>query len=205
MPSENWSERAYQKLLGTFDHIPADRRRMWVYYKLWPNTAFDIYPDQVDFMQFIPVSATQTMIREIAYVHPNQSRELNAARYLNWRINRQVNAEDTTLIEGVQQAWKVVELHQRAAVAEGSVPDFLPQAHAKRSFLKPISSTRRPRALPRGFARAGRQSPRACAGSVREHDREFGSGQSRNRSPAHSLICRLAGAHQPNTATFGDA
>jgi phenylpropionate dioxygenase-like ring-hydroxylating dioxygenase large terminal subunit len=76
---------------------------MWTYYKLWPNVAFDIYPDQVDFMQFIPVSATQTMIREIAYVHPDTSREMRAARFLNWRINRQVNAEDTTLIEGVQQ------------------------------------------------------------------------------------------------------
>lgn len=100
--SENWSERAYQSLLGAFAHIPADRRRLWAYYKLWPNVAFDIYPDQVDFMQFIPVSPTETMIREIAYVHPQQSRELNAARYLNWRINRQVNAEDTSLIAGVQ-------------------------------------------------------------------------------------------------------
>ncbi|MEQ1493375.1 MAG: RHO alpha subunit C-terminal catalytic domain-containing protein, partial [Terricaulis sp.] len=106
-PSNHWPERQYQKLLGTFDHIPEERRRLWAYYKLWPNVAFDIYPDQVDFMQFIPVSATQTMIREIAYVHPDMpsgaNREMNAARYLNWRINRQVNAEDTVLIEGVQQ------------------------------------------------------------------------------------------------------
>jgi phenylpropionate dioxygenase-like ring-hydroxylating dioxygenase large terminal subunit len=28
---------------------------------------------------------------------------MRAARYLNWRINRQVNAEDTVLIERVQQ------------------------------------------------------------------------------------------------------
>ena len=28
---------------------------------------------------------------------------MKAARYLNWRINRRVNAEDTKLIEGVQQ------------------------------------------------------------------------------------------------------
>jgi phenylpropionate dioxygenase-like ring-hydroxylating dioxygenase large terminal subunit len=100
--SENWSERAYQSLLAGFEHVPADRRRLWAYYKLWPNVAFDIYPDQVDFMQFIPLSPTETMIREIAYVHPVQSRALNAARYLNWRINRRVNAEDTALIEGVQ-------------------------------------------------------------------------------------------------------
>ncbi len=100
--SASWSERAYQGLLPALAHVPADRRRRWAYYKLWPNVAFDVYPDQVDFMQFIPVSATETLVREIAYVHPHASRELNAARYLNWRINRQVNAEDTALIEGVQ-------------------------------------------------------------------------------------------------------
>ncbi|MEZ5995538.1 MAG: aromatic ring-hydroxylating dioxygenase subunit alpha [Hyphomonadaceae bacterium] len=101
-PSSHWPERQYQKLLAGFDHIPAERRRLWTYYKLWPNVAFDIYPDQVDFMQFIPVSATQTLIREIAYVHPDTSPQMRAARYLNWRINRQVNAEDTDLITGVQ-------------------------------------------------------------------------------------------------------
>jgi phenylpropionate dioxygenase-like ring-hydroxylating dioxygenase large terminal subunit len=100
--SGNWSERAYQSLLGNLTHVPAHLRRSWVYYKLWPNVALDIYPDQVDFMQFIPVSPTETLIREIAYVHPHASRELSAARYLNWRINRQVNAEDTSLISGVQ-------------------------------------------------------------------------------------------------------
>jgi carnitine monooxygenase subunit len=102
-PSNNWSESAYQKLLDGFLDIPRERRRLWTYYKLWPNIAFDIYPDQVDFMQFIPVNAGQTLIREIAYVHPNGDRKMRAARYLNWRINRQVNAEDTALIEGVQQ------------------------------------------------------------------------------------------------------
>jgi hypothetical protein len=29
-------------------------------------------PDQIDFMQFVPVSATSTLIREIAYVHPDR-------------------------------------------------------------------------------------------------------------------------------------
>jgi phenylpropionate dioxygenase-like ring-hydroxylating dioxygenase large terminal subunit len=101
-PSANWSERFYQSLLPLFDHLPAERRRVWSYYRLWPNLAFDVYPDQVDFMQFVPISPTETMIREIAYALPDARREVRAARYLNWRINRQVNAEDTLLIARAQ-------------------------------------------------------------------------------------------------------
>jgi phenylpropionate dioxygenase-like ring-hydroxylating dioxygenase large terminal subunit len=101
-PSSNWSERRYQQLLPTVDHLPLERQRLWTYFKLWPNIAFDIYPDQIDFMQFLPISPTETLIREIAYVHPDARREMRAARYLNWRINRQVNLEDKALIERVQ-------------------------------------------------------------------------------------------------------
>ena len=53
-------------------------------------------------MQFLPVSATETVIREISYALPDDRREMVAARYLNWRINRRVNAEDTELITRVQ-------------------------------------------------------------------------------------------------------
>ncbi len=102
-PSANASERAYQEWLPRVDHLPEERQRLWVYFKLWPNVAFDIYPDQVDFMQFLPVSPTTTLIREISYAIPDERRPMKAARYLNWRINRRVNAEDTALIAGVQE------------------------------------------------------------------------------------------------------
>ena len=99
---DSWSTRAYENILPPVDHLPADKQRHWVYYRLWPNVAFDIYPDQIDFMQFVPVSANETLIREIAYVLPDDRREMKAARYLNWRINREVNAEDTAIINRVQ-------------------------------------------------------------------------------------------------------
>jgi len=102
VPSSNWSERLYQRLLPEVESLPPERQRLWTYFKLWPNFAFDIYPDQVDFMQFLPVSPTETLIREIAYVHPDSRREMRAARYLNWRINRMVSVEDYTLIARVQ-------------------------------------------------------------------------------------------------------
>jgi phenylpropionate dioxygenase-like ring-hydroxylating dioxygenase large terminal subunit len=102
VPSPQLSERLYQSLLPRAEYLPDDRQRLWVYFKLWPNVAFDIYPDQIDFMQIIPVSPTETLIREIAYGHSDASREMRAARYLNWRINRRVSLEDKSLIERVQ-------------------------------------------------------------------------------------------------------
>jgi len=101
-PSGQRSERMYQAVLPRAPHLPDERQRLWLYFKLWPNVAFDLYPDQVDFMQMIPVSATTTLVREIAYAHPDGRREMRAARYLNWRINRQVSVEDKMLIERVQ-------------------------------------------------------------------------------------------------------
>jgi phenylpropionate dioxygenase-like ring-hydroxylating dioxygenase large terminal subunit len=102
VPSSQRSERMYQAILPRAPHLPDERQRLWLYFKLWPNVAFDIYPDQVDFMQMIPISPTETLIREIAYAHPDGRREMRAARYLNWRINRSVSAEDRGLIERVQ-------------------------------------------------------------------------------------------------------
>ena len=102
-PSANWSERMYQRLLPPVPHLPEASQRHWLYFKLWPNVAFDIYPDQVDFMQWLPTGPTSCLIREISYVLPDSRRERRAARYCNWRINRQVNAEDTELITRVQQ------------------------------------------------------------------------------------------------------
>jgi phenylpropionate dioxygenase-like ring-hydroxylating dioxygenase large terminal subunit len=95
--SANLAERAYQHFL------PEGSGRTWLYFKLWPNVAIDIYPDQVDFMHFVPVGPTETLIREISYALPDDRREMRAARYLNWRINRRVNEEDTALIRRVQQ------------------------------------------------------------------------------------------------------
>ncbi len=102
VPSAQRSERMYQAVLPNSPNLPDDRQRLWTYFKLWPNVAFDIYPDQIDFMQIMPISPTQTLIREIAYAHPDSRREMRAARYLNWRINRRVSLEDKSLVERVQ-------------------------------------------------------------------------------------------------------
>ena len=42
-------------------------------------------------------------LSEMAFALPDERREMKLVRYANWRINRVVNAEDTWLIERVQQ------------------------------------------------------------------------------------------------------
>src|SRR5437016_3546898 len=128
--------------------LPPERQRLWTYFKLWPNLAFDIYPDQIDFMQFLPVSPTETLIREIAYAHPDARREMRAARYLNWRINRRVSLEDKALIERVQ-AGMASSSYTCGPLSEGEV--------CLRSFARRmrelIPESVLPRAPARGWSR----------------------------------------------------
>lgn len=100
--SGSWSARAYSRWLPSLQSLPADRRRLWSYYFVWPNLALDVYPDQIDFMQMLPTGTGETLIREIAYALPDPRRDMRLTRYLNWRINRQVNREDQRLIERTQ-------------------------------------------------------------------------------------------------------
>jgi phenylpropionate dioxygenase-like ring-hydroxylating dioxygenase large terminal subunit len=96
------SVRAYREMLPAAHHLPPERQRLWTYYRLFPALMFDVYPDQIDFMQFIPLTPTTCILRDGAYALPDDRREMLAARYLNQRINREVNSEDKGLIERVQ-------------------------------------------------------------------------------------------------------
>ncbi|MGJ3648387.1 aromatic ring-hydroxylating oxygenase subunit alpha [Sphingomonas sp. GlSt437] len=102
-PSEDFWERFYQTHLPHAPHLPDGNQRLWLYFKLWPNIAFDIYADQIDFMQWLPLTPTTCVLREMAFSLPDDRREMKLVRYANWRINRTVNTEDTWLIERVQQ------------------------------------------------------------------------------------------------------
>lgn len=101
--SDNRWERFYQRHLPRVEHLPEANQRLWLYFKLWPNMAFDLYADQIDFMQWLPLTPTTSVLREMAFALPDDRREMKLVRYANWRINRVVNAEDTWLIERVQQ------------------------------------------------------------------------------------------------------
>ncbi len=101
-PSAVWSERAYQALLPEVDHLPAERRRAWVYYSLFPNTTFNVYPHNVSYFQVLPLGPGRTRVRGRAFAHPDARPAMRAARWLGARINHQIYLEDDRLVRSVQ-------------------------------------------------------------------------------------------------------
>ncbi len=103
-PSSKWSERYYQRLIGSVStHLPEPNRRCWRFYSLLPNLGIDVYPDQMDFFQVLPRGPGKSTIRSALFGLPDSRREMRVARALGNRINRQVNREDRWLCERVQR------------------------------------------------------------------------------------------------------
>jgi phenylpropionate dioxygenase-like ring-hydroxylating dioxygenase large terminal subunit len=103
-PSCRWSERVYQRIIGSVTtHLPEANRRCWRFYSMLPNLGLDVYPDQMDFFQVLPAGPGRTRIRGAMFGLPDERREMRIARYLSNRINNQVNREDRWLCERVQK------------------------------------------------------------------------------------------------------
>jgi phenylpropionate dioxygenase-like ring-hydroxylating dioxygenase large terminal subunit len=100
--SANWAERAYQRLRPPAPHLDAELAGSWRYYTLLPNTAFDVYPEYMDFFQIIPLAPGRARLRARIFGLPGAGRELRAARWLVRRINSLVQREDEGLVESVQ-------------------------------------------------------------------------------------------------------
>jgi phenylpropionate dioxygenase-like ring-hydroxylating dioxygenase large terminal subunit len=94
-----WSVRHYVNLLPEVTHLPESHRRAWIYQALFPTTVIDLTPDTVSFYQFLPIATRRSAMRGGNFIHPDNSREMRAARYLNRRIGRTTGDEDVRLIK----------------------------------------------------------------------------------------------------------
>jgi phenylpropionate dioxygenase-like ring-hydroxylating dioxygenase large terminal subunit len=101
-PSENWSERMYQRWVPRPEHLSPDRQRAWCYYTLLPNVALDFYPDLITSFEALPLGPGKVRLRARRWGIKGD-RQLRLARYLNYRINREVQREDEVLVASVQQ------------------------------------------------------------------------------------------------------
>ena len=94
-----WSVRHYVKLLPAADHLPESHRRAWIYYGVFPTTVITLFPDMVDFYQFLPMTTRRSAMQGGYLALPDDRREMRAARYLNRRINAATSEEDIQLIK----------------------------------------------------------------------------------------------------------
>jgi len=101
--SKGWAVRHYRKLLPEVPHLSAERQRIWAYYSLFPAVALDVYPDQMDFFQVVPLGPGRSKLVAKSYGLPDKRPEMRAARYLNNRINSLTQEEDISLIYSVQE------------------------------------------------------------------------------------------------------
>jgi phenylpropionate dioxygenase-like ring-hydroxylating dioxygenase large terminal subunit len=103
-PSSRWSERLYQRWVASVStHLPEPLRRRWSFYSMLPNLGIDVFPDQMDFFQVLPNGPGRCIIRGATFGLPDARREMRLVRYLNTRINRQVQREDDFLCRRVQR------------------------------------------------------------------------------------------------------
>lgn len=105
-PAKAWSVRHYQHLLPEFDHLPADRQKLWFYFQLFPNLIFGFYPDMMEIYMTLPESPDSTRYLSRTYALPDKRREVRAARYLNVRINNETAKEDDDFVGQLQQAMR---------------------------------------------------------------------------------------------------
>jgi phenylpropionate dioxygenase-like ring-hydroxylating dioxygenase large terminal subunit len=102
--SSKWSERMYQRLAPKIaTHLPEKQRRAWRFYSALPNLGIDVFPDQMDFFQVLPMGPGKCVVRSGLFGLPDARPEMRALRFLSNRINTQVNNEDRWLCERVQR------------------------------------------------------------------------------------------------------
>jgi phenylpropionate dioxygenase-like ring-hydroxylating dioxygenase large terminal subunit len=98
-----WAARMYASLLPEREDLPADLRRRWSYFFLYPAVTIEPYPDLVDYLHVEPIGPGRSRIRWRCYGLPDSSRVMRAVRWLNLRLNYDVHDEDAALVTSVQK------------------------------------------------------------------------------------------------------
>jgi phenylpropionate dioxygenase-like ring-hydroxylating dioxygenase large terminal subunit len=101
-PSSNRIERLYQRLAKPMRGLDESDRRVWRYVLIYPNTAIDLYPDQVNIWQIAPngTAATTDRWASLREAHPGPVTRF--VQRINQRLNNDVLAEDVDLVKAVQ-------------------------------------------------------------------------------------------------------
>jgi Rieske 2Fe-2S family protein len=102
-PSSNRVERLYAQLVTPMPGLSEEDRRVWRYAFIYPNTAIDLYPDQVATWQMVPEGVDRIQSVYGSYRPPDSGARTRLVHWLNSRLNRVVTHEDIDLVANVQE------------------------------------------------------------------------------------------------------
>jgi len=95
--------RLYARLVEPMPTLEAADRRVWRYAFIYPNTAIDLYPDQVNTWQMTPDGVAATADSFGSYRPRGTGPRTRLVQHLNQRFNALVLREDVDLVENVQR------------------------------------------------------------------------------------------------------
>jgi phenylpropionate dioxygenase-like ring-hydroxylating dioxygenase large terminal subunit len=101
-PSGNRIERAYQRFVSPMPGVPDEDPRVWRYVYIYPNTAIDLYPDQVWIWKLDSDGPFRTRDTAMLYRHPQAGVRTRLAQFFNRKVNELVGDEDVDLVANVQ-------------------------------------------------------------------------------------------------------
>ncbi|MFN8160801.1 MAG: aromatic ring-hydroxylating dioxygenase subunit alpha [Solirubrobacterales bacterium] len=104
--SESRVERLYQRLVRPMGRLDDADRSIWRYVFIYPNTALDLYPDQIGYWQINPDGPEGTRDSWALMRPTGEGARERFIRRLNDRVNELVNDEDVELVEAVQRGLK---------------------------------------------------------------------------------------------------
>jgi Rieske 2Fe-2S family protein len=102
-PAGNRVARLYTRLVEPMAGLAEEDRHLWRYLFVYPNTAIDLYPDQVTTWQILPDGVARTSDVFGSYRPPRTGPRTRLVQRLNQRFNSNVLAEDVDLVDNVQR------------------------------------------------------------------------------------------------------
>jgi Rieske 2Fe-2S family protein len=101
-PAGTRLERAYRRLVKPMPGLEPEDVRAWHYVFIYPNTAIDLYPDQVMTWRINPDGVLRTRDSFTAYRPERPGLRNRLVQRMNTRLNTLVHEEDVDLVENVQ-------------------------------------------------------------------------------------------------------
>ncbi len=101
-PKGTRMERAYRRFVKPMAGLQDDDLRAWRFVFIYPNTAIDLYPDQIGTWRIQPAGVKRTHDVFMAYRERRPAVRTRVVQRINTHLNKLVHAEDIDLVANVQ-------------------------------------------------------------------------------------------------------